>query len=237
MSRGGHSIADRILEIPITCLFTAIVLGVFVIAWTHGEHAGGSLSIDTLRSYGAVKRFLVWNGDYWRLLTAVFMHAGWIHILLNTYMLFTWGGEVERTVGSVWFTFAYVTTGIGASAVSVLCQNVTSVGASGALFGIIGVVLAILYRRVGSWESFMANPMARQILFQALAWILIGFSFLRGSIDNYAHLGGFAFGIPCGLLLEGRRGRKRNRWIAGLAAYILVWLGVVVAACVPRGEL
>ena len=235
MSRGAHSIADRILEIPITCLFTAIILGVFAIAWTQGEH-DGDLSVETLRTYGAMNRILVSNGDYWRLLTAVFMHASWIHLLLNTYMLFTWGGDVERTVGSIWFSFAFVTTGIGASAVSVLCQTSTSVGASGALFGIIAVVLAILYRRAGSWESFMANPGARQILIQAVVWILVGFGFMRGTLDNYAHLGGFAFGIPCGLLLEGRRGRNRNRWIAGLAAYILVWLGVVVAACLPRGE-
>ena len=55
----------------------------------------------------------------------------------------------------------------------------------------------------------MANPGARQILIQAVVWILIGFGFMRGTLDNYAHLGGFAFGIPCGLLLEGRRGRKR----------------------------
>ncbi|HVE41115.1 MAG TPA: rhomboid family intramembrane serine protease [Planctomycetota bacterium] len=232
MSRGAHSIADRILEVPITCLFTAIVLGVFAIAWTHGEHEGISLSGDTLRSYGAMHRVLVSNGDYWRLLTAMFMHANWLHLLLNTYMLFTWGGEVERTVGSVWFSFAYVTTGLGASAVSVLSHSVTSVGASGALFGIVAVVLAILYRRAGSWESFMSNPGARSILVQSVVWILIGFSVLRG-IDNYAHLGGFAFGIPCGLLLEGRRGRNRNRWIAGLAAYILLVLGVVVAACIP----
>jgi len=222
------------MEIPITCLFTAINLGAFLIAWTHGEHEGESMTAETLRAFGAVNRYLVWNGDYWRLLTAVFMHAGWIHLLLNTYMVFTWGGEVERTVGSVWFSFAYMTTGIGASAVSVLCHNVASVGASGAVFGIIAVVLAILYRRAGSWDSFMANPGARQILIQAVLWIVVGFGFLRGSIDNFAHLGGFAFGIPCGLLLESRRGRQRPRWIAGLAAYILVWLGVVIAACLPR---
>src|SRR5262249_48264736 len=160
----------------------------------------------------------------WRLVTAVFMHAGWVHLLLNTYMLFTWGGEVERTVGSIWFTFAYVSTGIGASAVSVLGHNVLSVGASGALFGIVAVVLSILYRRIGSWDSFIANPGVRQIVINLFIWLVIGFGFLGGALDNYAHLGGFAFGIPCGLLLEARRGKHRGRWIAGLAAYMVVWL-------------
>jgi rhomboid protease GluP len=233
MSRGAHSITDRILEIPITCLFLAINLGVFGIAWTNGEHHRDSLSVDTSIAYGAVERILVQAGDYWRLLTAVFLHGGWIHLLLNCWMLFVWCGEVERTVGSLWFAFAYVTTGIGASAVSVLSRDVPSVGASGALFGILAVVLAILYRRAGSWESFMSRPGAKQLLIQIVFWLAVGFGFFGGIIDNYAHLGGFAFGVPCGLLLEGRRGRNRNRWIAGLAAYIFVWLGVVVAACVP----
>jgi hypothetical protein len=85
MSRGAHSIADRILEIPITCLFTAINLGVFIIAWTHGEHAGTSLSDQDAARYGAHRSVLVSDGDYWRLLTAVFMHGGWIHLLLNTW--------------------------------------------------------------------------------------------------------------------------------------------------------
>jgi rhomboid protease GluP len=235
MSRRAHSIADRILETPITCLFLAINLGVFGIAWTHGEHHRDSLSVETCISYGAVERTLVQEGgDYWRLLTAIFLHGGWLHLLLNSWMLFVWCGEVERTVGSIWFTFAYVTTGIGASAVSVLSHDVASVGASGALFGILAVVLAILYRRAGSWESFMSSPGPRQLLMQVVFWLVVGFGFFGGIIDNYAHLGGALFGVPCGLLLEGHRGRNRNRFIAGLAAYILVWLGVVVAACLPR---
>ena len=114
----------------------------------------------------------------------------------------------------------------------VLAHPAFGAGSSGAGFGMIAVILALLYRRAGSWEAFISNPAAKTMLVNTGIWVLIGFS---GAIrmDNYAHLGGFAFGIPCGLLLETRRGRSRGRWIAGLAAYIFVWLGVVVAACIP----
>ena len=232
MSRGESSLADRILESPITWLFTAINLGVFTIAYLHGESQGERLSGETLLGYGAMERYHVWGGEYWRLLTAVFLHVGWIHLLWNTWALFSWCASIEKTVGSVWFAFAYITTGIGASAVSVLAHPAFGAGSSGAGFGMIAVILALLYRRAGSWEAFISNPAAKTMLVNTGIWVLIGFS---GAIrmDNYAHLGGFAFGIPCGLLLETRRGRSRGRWIAGLAAYIFVWLGVVVAACIP----
>jgi rhomboid protease GluP len=231
MSREGASFTDRILETPVSCLIIAINLGVFLIAWTQGEHHGGSLTRETWVAYGAVARSLLWMGDYWRLLTAVFLHGGWIHLLLNTWMIFVWCREVERTVGSIWFTFAYVSTGVGASAVSMLAHPVLSAGASGALFGIFAVVLAILYRRAGSWESFISNAGVRNLLMNLVFWIAVGFSVM--GIDNFAHLGGCALGIPCGFLLEARRGRNRPLWIAGLAAYILVVLGLVVAACIP----
>jgi rhomboid protease GluP len=232
MSRGAPSIADRVLESPITWLFTAINLGVFTIAYLHGETRGEGLSGETLLHYGAMERYHVWAGEYWRLLTAVFLHVGWIHLLWNSWALFSWCASIERTVGSTWFAFAYITTGIGASAVSVIAHPAFGAGSSGAGFGMIAVILSLLYRRSGSWDAFVSNPLAKNMLVNTGIWVVIGFS---GAIrmDNYAHLGGFAFGIPCGLLLETRRGPRRAGWIAGLAAYILVWLGVVVAACIP----
>ena len=233
MSRGGHSLADWILESPITWLFTAINLGVFIIAYLHDGGAREGLTWETLVSYGGSLRSRVWGGDYWRLLTAVFLHGGWIHLIVNTVFLFGWCADVERTVGSVWFSFAYLTTGIGASAVSIIAHPVLSVGASGAGFGIIAVTLAILYRRAGSWEAFISSPGIRRILGMTVILVVIGFTMLSHILDNYAHLGGFALGVPCGLLLESRRGRNRPLWIAGLVAYIGVVTGLVVLACIP----
>jgi rhomboid protease GluP len=231
--RRAPSLADYILESPITWLFTAINLGVFAIVWNRGETEGTSLTVDTLRSFGAVYRPRVQAGEYWRLLTAVFLHTGWIHLLWNSWAMFGWCASIEKAVGSLWFAFAYVTTGVAASAVSVLSHTVTAAGASGAGFGMIAVILALLYRRAGGWDPFISSPAVKNILVNTGIWVLIGFSgFIR--MDNYAHLGGFAFGVPCGLVLGFRRGQHRGRWIAGLAAYILVILALVVAACVPE---
>jgi len=230
--RRRHSVADWILESPIIWLITAVNLGVFTIAWIHGEHVGQGLSGETLLHYGAFRRYEVWSGEYWRLFTAIFMHVGWIHLLWNTYGMFGWCADLERTVGSVWFTFAYVTTGIGASAISTICQPYGGAGASGAGFGMISVVLAILYRRAGSWESFWGDSHVRSVLANTGIWVVVGFAGVI-RMDNYAHLGGFALGIPCGLILEQRRGRSRLLWIAGVVAYVVVVIGLVVVACIP----
>jgi rhomboid protease GluP len=232
LDREAHSLADRILESPVTWLITALNFGIFLIAWTQGEHSKGDLAGETLLHYGALWRPNVWRGEYWRLASAVFLHVGWFHLLWNTWAMFGWCASIEKTVGSGWFAFAYLTTGVGASAVSLLCHLALSAGASGAAFGMVGVVVSLLYRRAGSWNAFTANPMVRQLMGSAVLWIAIGFLAVS-AMDNFAHLGGFAFGIPCGFLLEQRRGRGRAAWLIALAAYLLVWAGVIGAACSP----
>ena len=230
--RGWASAADRILESPLTWLITGINLGVFLIAWLDTQHSGLSLSPEGLIAYGAMERGIIWSGEYWRLLTCVFLHVGWIHLLWNTYGMFGWCADMEKTVGSGWFAFGYLTTGVGASAVSVLAHPAFGAGASGAGFGMIGMLLSLLYRREGSWTAFITSPPVRSVLANTGIWVLIGMSGIM-RMDNYAHLGGLGFGILCGLVVGRRRGRMEGRWILSLAAYILVWGAVVAASCVP----
>src|SRR5579862_5328784 len=197
--RGDSPIVDRLLLSPVTWFVMALNVGIFLIA----EHYGNTASIETLVAYGACERFLVQSqGEYWRLATCMFLHIGGVHLLWNT-LAILWCSDIERTVGSAWFSFAYLTTGIGASAVSVLCHDVVAAGASGAIFGMIAVFLMLLYRRAGNWRAFWSNPRARGIFIQTALWVAIGFTGLM-DMDNFAHLGGFAFGIPAGLLLESR---------------------------------
>src|SRR5882672_11577430 len=233
-SRAGSSFIDRILHTPVTWLIVALNIGLFVLAWIRDGAQGLALDIETLRAFGASSRWLVQHGDPWRLLTAVFLHANWLHLGVNTFFMVGWCAAVEKSAGSLWFAFAYLTTGIGGFAASALTGPYLSVGASGAGFGVVAVVLSLLYRREGSWDRFISNPGVRQTLIWGGGWILVGFLFIRG-LDNSAHLGGFALGVPCGLVLGGRQGRRRPAWLASLAAYILVWLGIVVLACIPGG--
>jgi membrane associated rhomboid family serine protease len=223
---------DWILRSPVSALIAALNLGIFVVIWARGGRDGDGLSSEALMALGAVRRYDVWAGEYWRLITAVFLHANWLHLLWNVLGMYPRCADVEQTVGSRWFAFAYVTTGIGASAVSVISHPVLGVGASGSGFGMVAVTLSILYRREGSWDRFLSNPHVRRTMGWTLIWVVLGLTTMSG-LDHFAHLGGFAFGVPCGLLMEARRGRRRGAWIAGLAAYLVVWLGVVVVACVP----
>jgi len=233
MSEGRHtgSVVDRILESPLAWFFTAVNLGVFIIAWMD-QKEGWGLTYQGYLSYGAMERGHIWAGDYWRLLTCVFLHVNWIHLLWNTSGLPGWCVDMEKTIGSGWFAFGYLSTGIGASAVSVLAHPVFGAGASGAGFGMVGMLLSLLYRRERSWDLFVNNPEIRNTLRNTGIWVLIGMSGMM-NMDNYAHLGGFAFGILCGLVVGRRRGRHQLKWIVSLAAYILLWAGVVAAACVP----
>jgi len=230
--RGGHFLADRILESPITWLITAINLGVFATAYLHEGRFKEGLEWETLVAYGGSHRLLVKSGDYWRLLTAVFLHGGLLHLAINSIFLFGWCAGLERTVGSAWFAFAYVTTGIAASATSAIAHPVLSVGASGAGFGVVAATLSILYRRAGSWEAFISSPGVRKVLGFSVMVLVVGFTMLP-MLDNFAHLGGFVFGIPCGMILESRRGRRRPLWIASVVAYMVAWVGIVTVACLP----
>lgn len=230
--RDGNGPLDLVNRSPLTWLIAAINLGIFTLAWIRGGSSGIGVDTEVLLNLGASNRYDVQSGEYWRLLTAVFLHADWIHVLVNTVFMFSWCSMVERTVGPGWFAFAYLSTGIGSFAVSVLGRPGTSVGASGAGFGLIAVVLAMLYRRERNWNNFVSNPYVRSILSQVVFWILIGFFVFRG-MDNFAHIGGLILGLFCGLILERRRGRHEVTWRISLGAYILVWLGVVIAACIP----
>jgi rhomboid protease GluP len=230
--RDGSSFINRLQLSPLTWFISALNIGMFLLTWIRDGSSGFSIDSETLDAYGATSRFMIQHGEPWRLLTAIFLHANWIHLGVNVFFMFSWCSAVERHSGSAWFAFAYLTTGIGAYAVSALSRPYGSVGASGAGFGIIAVYLALLYRREGSWDNFISNPAARSILTQGGAWIIAGLFFIKG-LDNAAHLGGIAFGFPCGLVLGARQGRRRPAWIAALAAYILVWVALVVVACIP----
>lgn len=138
--------------------------------------------------------FLISAGEYWRLITPVFLHAGVLHIFFNSYILYSLGPNVEQAFGSVRFTLMYLAAGFMATAASfALPPEVRSLGASGAVFGMAGVLLIYLYRRRRS--AFVAQYL-RSILF--FIGINLVFGFLFPGIDNVAHIGGLIGGMILG---------------------------------------
>lgn len=174
---------------PVTwSVITAIVL-VFLAQLTEGE---------ALIERGAVVRSLVLQGEYWRLLTAMFLHGGFLHALLNIWALYQLGSLFETLFGSRRFLLTYFATGILASIASAMFTNGYSVGASGAIFGILGALI-ISIRRSPMWRH---QPWTRGITQQLMGWAVINvvIGFTVPHIDNAAHLGGFAGGLLLGLI-------------------------------------
>ena len=174
---------------------------------------GESLPLDFIRFFGG----------WWRLVTAMFLHGGLIHIGVNMMNLYQIGPAVEELYGSSRFLFLYVVTG----AFGFLCSAYAghaSVGASGALLGMVGVLLAVTSKRGGAF----ARQLRSQLITSTV--ILFAIGFWGGiPIDNWAHGGGLAAGFAIGKIFVDRQpqGITEKR-----IAAILGWLaGLAVIAC------
>jgi rhomboid protease GluP len=142
------------------------------------------------------------QGQYWRLLTSVFLHAGLSHLGSNLLVQILMGNAVERNLGHVRYLALYLLSGIGGNVISVLYDraqgvNIYSVGASGAVFGVMGTLFVLIIRgrkKLRSGSSLL--PRAAFAVFYA-----VYSGFRNPYTDNAAHLGGLAFGVVLGVLL------------------------------------
>ena len=183
-------------DYPVTAALVAINIGVYVAML----FTGGNLrefSNQQVIAWGANDGLRTLGGEYWRLLTAAFIHANIIHIALNMWCLLYLGRISERLFGR-WQTFAiYLLTGVGGSLLSLAWESTRlSVGASGAIFGLAGAILSGV--RLGNLSITTGE---KRSIFTSVV-VFAGFSFymgLRGNTDNMCHLGGFVTGLIIGL--------------------------------------
>lgn len=151
---------------------------------------------QSLFAWGGNFRPAVASGEWWRLLSYMFLHAGGMHLLMNTFALLYIGMFLEPLMGKFRFISAYILTGICAGLLSITMHgNGVGVGASGAIFGMYGVFFAIL--TTGHIQKTMRKTMLRSILFFIVLNLLLG---LQGNTDNAAHIGGLLSGIVFGYL-------------------------------------
>ena len=190
-------------------------------------------SPEALLLAGALARDAVLAGEWWRLVTAIFLHGGLDHILGNAIALFVLGMVCEHAFGRVQFAFLFVASGIVGSVVSMLSSPGPSVGASGAIFGLQGAAI-VLFR--AHRERLLVRD--RRIGLVLIVWAL--YSIAQGVvtpyIDNGAHLGGLLGGILIARRLhpvvlepppeEVRVRIRRQGWVtlAVLVAAALGWL-------------
>ena len=182
---------------------TYVLLGLILAAFLAETVLGGSTSMRTLVMLGAQVNVLVWEGQVWRLLTAMFLHIGVQHILFNGWALYSLGRDVEMFYGSVRFTILYFVAGLfGGVAYYLLGAPTTAVtvsaGASGAVFGIIGAELAFWLR---NRELFGTFGRQRLLNLGILIAINLFFGFTVPGINNLAHLGGLIPGFLLALAL------------------------------------
>jgi membrane associated rhomboid family serine protease len=214
----------RPLPRPRSATTAILAVNVVVFALDAVLRASGA---GSLLAGGAMVPALVAQGEWWRLLTAVFLHAGLLHLALNSLGLYVFGSLIEQTLGTARFLAVYLVTGFAASAVSFTFGSPAgaAVGASGAIFGLLGAWLAYNLRR-------RSLSMARANVQWAAIVIAINLVFGAAipGIDNLAHIGGLLSGVIAGFLVEGMGTRNTRAITAAAGLTLLVAAAAAITA-------
>jgi rhomboid protease GluP len=174
---------------PATTIFIALILVAF------GVEVLGLPLFQWFANYGPLVR----RGEVWRLLTSMFLHAGALHLVVNLIALVQLGRYYELMFGTRRFTIIYFATGIVASVASASWNDVPSVGASGAIFGILGAMIFSI-RRSPRWRN---DPFGRSIVTQGVFLIILNLviTWTVPQIDKAGHVGGLVAGLILGFIL------------------------------------
>jgi len=190
-------------------IFIGINVGVFVLMCLAGGIAVASVDPEVLRGFGAKQNDLIANHhEYWRLITSIFIHIGFIHLALNNYALWIIGQEIEQIYGSARFVFLYLMTGIiGSLASYIFNPNATSAGASGAIFGLFGVMATFAFKYRKEIPVLLSREIRRRVLPIIAINLIFGFSVRI--VDNAAHIGGLLSGVALALVIPYMRPNER----------------------------
>lgn len=260
-----------LLAYPATYLLIGINLVVFALMYRSGpvplliqQHQWSSIltapfDSDIIRSFGGTDSTLVNGGAWWRLVTGTFIHVTILHVVLNMWCLWNLGLFGEPLLGKQGLVSVYLLTGTSGMVLSYMGsrfnhQDGLVVGASGAVFGIAGILIVLLSNRKLSLPWNELRGLRRQVIFFAVANLAIGMApnmlamfpseqlsrvhldpANLPRIDNTAHLGGFLAGLALGLPLfprmtSGRSSyRQRQRVTFAVAALLLCLVMYAVA--------
>jgi len=186
----------------VTYSLLALIWAVFAL---EAFYPAGLGATRTLLHFGALQPVLVERGEWWLLLSAMFVHVNFIHILFNSVALYSIGTLVERIYGPYRYAAIYFVSGILASLASFVFMlasgqpHEVAAGASGAIFGIAGVVIVLGVQR----NSVVPRPVAVQLSVFMLALIVLNIAFdaFSPQIDIRAHIGGLVVGMVMGYVL------------------------------------
>ncbi|HEX6739281.1 MAG TPA: rhomboid family intramembrane serine protease [Vicinamibacteria bacterium] len=216
---------------PAVVTIALVVVNVLVFLLELGQSSQGALQ-SFIQAWGVVPREFSAGRDlaphiplpFWStLITSMFLHGGWMHLIGNMLYLWIFGDNIERRLGHLRFLFFYLACGIAAALAHILVNSgssVPTVGASGAISGILGgYILLFPHNRVRVLTGY--GVAAVPAVFMLGLWILIQFVNGMGEIANtpetggvayMAHIGGFVAGLILIAIMGGRRGRQRPAW-------------------------
>jgi rhomboid protease GluP len=225
---------------PATYVLVGINLLVFALMAGSGVSMSNPLPVELVH-WGANYGEFVLAGEWWRLLTATFVHVGLIHLATNMWCLWNLGLLGEPLLGPLGLTAVYLLTGIAGNLLSVAVHpDVVGAGASGAVFGIAGLLIVLLKNAHLPVPKAELQRLRRSVVYFALLNFVIGFGTWAFrttlQIDNMAHLGGFLMGLALGLplaprLMSGRaRYYQRQMLVFGTALVLIVAAGFFVEA-------
>ncbi len=212
---------------PIVTYALLVVLVLITVVMTA---TGESTSIDNLLRFGAQLDSLVLQGEYWRLITAMFIHIGVIHLLCNGYALYVLGKDCERIFGRVWYLILFVLCGIAGNLLSLWIHHGThavSAGASGAIFGLAGAMAVVVFRKTVVLSPREYREITRSIIPFILYNILYGLK--ETNIDMVAHVGGLMAGIGLVWVLPFHREIRKTVQYSCLSIVLLMVAGAGVA--------
>lgn len=201
--------------------FTYILLALNLLMFLIVELNGGSTT-ETLIAFGAKYNPAIIAGEWWRIISSMFLHVGFLHLFMNMLALYYLGIAVERIYGSVRFLLIYLFAGIGGGLASFAFTVNVAAGASGAIFGLFGALLffGIIHKRI-FLQTIGIN------LF-VIVGINLVFGFVVPQIDNGAHVGGLIAGLLVSAIFHLPNNRHLTMQLVSLVAYVAILLTVVI---------
>ena len=204
-------------KMVVTPIIMVICFAMFILTvYVGGIGTIAGVDIETILKLGANNYVFVKTGQVFRLVTYIFLHASLIHLLINMYSLFIIGTQIENYYGKIKYLIIFFVSGICGGLLSAMVgPNMVSVGASGAIFGLLGALGYFGYH----YRLYLGNVLKNQII--PIIIINLGIGFVIQGIDNFCHIGGLLGGFFAAMMVGVDGKTKQNERVNGTICLII----------------
>lgn len=215
----AKDVFDRKKPVVTTILVVLNIL-IYVLSILFGQYKE---IVNSFCVYGPLIRL----GEYYRLITGIFLHGNILHLLFNCYALWIIGSQIESFMGKWKYLIIYLFSGPMGSLFSITFSNYASIGASGAIFGLLGSMLYFGYH----YRVYLGNVVRSQII--PLIILNLVFGFILTGVDNFAHIGGLLGGVlitvALGVKYKSTSFEKMNGWVVTfILTAFMIYMGIIL---------